>query len=163
MKMIGRLFLTAGTLMALLGTLSVADDKAPPKANPPAKLPELRNELKDMVKVDQEARQRIIAAGATADKKLLDELAATDAKNTARMKEIIAAHGWPGKSLIGTNGAHDAWLLVQHADRDRNFQRRCLDLLKEAVAHGEASGKDLAYLTDRVLLAEGKKQIYGTQ
>ena len=36
-------------------------------------------------------------------------------------------------------------------------------MIKTAVAQGEASGKDLAYLTDRVLLAEGKKQIYGTQ
>jgi hypothetical protein len=31
------------------------------------------------------------------------------------------------------------------------------------VAKGEVSGTDLAYLTDRVLVADGKKQRYGTQ
>ena len=36
-------------------------------------------------------------------------------------------------------------------------------LMQEAVARGEALPADLAHLTDRVLLAEGKEQIYGTQ
>jgi hypothetical protein len=31
------------------------------------------------------------------------------------------------------------------------------------VDAGEASGQDYAYLTDRVLTGQGKKQIYGTQ
>ena len=86
-----------------------------------------------------------------------------DAKNTARMKEIIAAHGWPGVKLVGSDGASAAWLLVQHADADREFQKQCLERMKKAVEQGDASGRELAYLTDRVLLAEGKKQVYGTQ
>jgi membrane dipeptidase len=129
----------------------------------PIKSPELQSEIKEMVRVDQELRKRLIAGGSAIDKKLIEELHAIDSKNTARMKEIIAAHGWPGKSLVGTEGAHNAWLLIQHADRDPTFQKQCLELLKAAVAQGEASGKDLAYLTDRVLLADGKKQVYGTQ
>jgi hypothetical protein len=43
------------------------------------------------------------------------------------------------------------------------FQRKCLDLVTQAAACGEASQVELAYLTDRVLLAEGKSQEYGTQ
>src|SRR5439155_1758694 len=66
-------------------------------------------------------------------------------------------------SLAGEDGAEAAWLLAQHADRDPAFQRRCLDLLAEAAARGEASWMHVAYLTDRVLLAEGKPQEYGTQ
>jgi membrane dipeptidase len=142
---------------------ALIDDKAPPAGGTTIKSPELQRELKDMVRVDQEMRKRIIDGGSNVDKKLIDDLHEIDAKNTARMKEIIAAYGWPGKSLVGTDGAHNAWLLIQHADRDPPFQKQCLDLIKTAVAQGEASGKDLAYLTDRVLLAEGKKQIYGTQ
>jgi hypothetical protein len=38
-----------------------------------------------------------------------------------------------------------------------------LPLLEKAVKQGEASGKDLAYLTDRLLVADMKKQLYGTQ
>jgi hypothetical protein len=41
--------------------------------------------------------------------------------------------------LVGEDGAHAAWLLAQHADRDPAFQRRCLDLLTQAVAGREAS------------------------
>jgi hypothetical protein len=55
------------------------------------------------------------------------------------------------------------WLLVQHADADPAFQRLCLNLLTAAVAAGEASRVDQAYLTDRVLLHEGEQQEYGTQ
>ena len=58
--------------------------------------------------------------------------------------------------------ARKAWLLVQHADADVKFQRRCLDLMAR-LPKGEVSISNLAYLTDRVLLAEGKKQLYGTQ
>ena len=35
--------------------------------------------------------------------------------------------------------------------------------LEDAVAHGDASPRDLAYLMDRVLTHRGQPQIYGTQ
>jgi hypothetical protein len=52
---------------------------------------------------------------------------------------------------------------VQHADHDRPFQKQCLSLLTDAVKKGEATGEQLAYLTDRVRVSEKKKQLYGTQ
>jgi membrane dipeptidase len=143
--------------------IGFADNPPPAKVDSPVKLPALRQELKDMVKVDQDMRRRVIAGGTSLDPKLVDELEAIDTKNTTRLKAIVREHGWPGKSLVGADGAHDAWLLVQHADRDRPFQMQCLELLKTAVAQGEASGRDLAYLTDRVFVGEGKKQVFGTQ
>ena len=75
---------------------------------------------------------------------------------------MVASYGWPAKSLVGEKAAHAAWLLVQHADADPAFQRRCLDLM-EKLPPGEVSARDVAYLTDRVLLAEGKPQRFGTQ
>ncbi len=86
-----------------------------------------------------------------------------DDDNTAWLKAVVDGIGWPGRSLVGVEGAHTAWLLAQHADRDRAFQRRCLELLRRAVDDGEASAADLAYLTDRVLLANGEPQFFGTQ
>lgn len=91
------------------------------------------------------------------------EITRIDADNTAWMKRVVRVHGWPGISLVGPDGAQAAWLLAQHADRDHDFQRECLSLLQAAYENGEATGADVAYLTDRVLVAEGKKQIYGTQ
>ncbi len=56
-----------------------------------------------------------------------------------------------------------AWLLVQHADHDVVFQRACLKLIEQAAKNGQAHNSDVAYLTDRVLVNEGKPQLYGTQ
>ena len=79
------------------------------------------------------------------------------------MKEIITEYGWPGETLVGTMGAQAAWLLVQHADHDREFQKRCYQLLESAVKKGEARAQHLAYLTDRICVGDGVSQIYGTQ
>jgi hypothetical protein len=134
----------------------------------------LREELLRMAVTDQDARRRMDGHPrlvdavperelTAAEQENVDQLRAVDASNTARMKTIIAARGWPGSSLVGDDGAQAAWLLVQHADHDPMFQRACLELLGEAVRAGEADASHEAYLTDRVLLAEGKQQLYGTQ
>jgi hypothetical protein len=88
-------------------------------------------------------------------------VAPVDRDNTARLREIVGAHGWPGHRLAGKAGAHAAWLLVQHAPPD--LQEECLPLLQNAVAQYDASPVDLAYLTDRVLAHRGEPQVYGTQ
>ena len=136
-----------------------------PKEPAPANMQDVANnalrlELLQMQKEDQSAR--IKAETAHGNHAFLNEVERIDAKNTARMKEIIKQHGWPGKRLVGTDGATAAWLLVQHADKDPAFQKQCLELMKAALK-GEVRMHDIAYLTDRVLVNEGKKQIYGTQ
>lgn len=117
--------------------------------------PELRSELLRRAQKDQVAR--------TAAELDWETVRAVDAENRAWLKTVVAEVGWPGRSMAGEDGAHAAWLLAQHADRDPAFQRTCLDLLSEAVTRGEATLAELAFLTDRVLLAEGKPQEYGTQ
>ena len=116
---------------------------------------DLRAELLQRTEQDQAARG--------APEPDWEVLAAVDADNVAWLREVVASVGWPGPSMVGEDGAHAAWLLAQHADQDRAFQRRCLELMTQAVASGEAAKADLAYLTDRVLLAEGNAQEYGTQ
>ena len=86
-----------------------------------------------------------------------------DRRNTRYLQQIVASIGWPGRSLVGHRGAFAAWLLVQHADHDLAFQKRCLELLTAAVAAGDAEAKHVAYLIDRVRVAEGLGQVYGTQ
>jgi hypothetical protein len=128
----------------------------------PAKDRALQRELLAMAKVDQDARAAAVA-GHLKDPKVFKHAQAVDRKNTARMKEILAAHGWPGRSLVGPTASQAAWLLVQHADQDPAFQEQALTLLADAVKHHEAEGRDLAYLTDRVRDAQHKPQLYGTQ
>ena len=86
-----------------------------------------------------------------------------DVVNTDRLQAIVAEHGWPGWPLVGKRGAHDAWLLAQHADKQLNFQRMAVRLLADAVAQQAAEPRHLAYLVDRVRMNEGREQLYGTQ
>ena len=65
--------------------------------------------------------------------------------------------------MVGEDGAHAAWLLLQHADRDVAFQKQILEQMKTLVAAGEVAMVDYAYLTDRVAINENRKQTYGTQ
>jgi hypothetical protein len=131
--------------------------------------PGLREELLAMAAADQDARQRLDchprpSQGMSEQEfTAAEQIRAVDTTNTARMKAIVQARGWPGRSLVGDDGAQAAWLLVQHADHDPAFQRVCLELLGGAVRAGEADAGHHAYLTDRVLLAEGGQQLYGTQ
>ena len=71
-------------------------------------------------------------------------VATVDADNLAWLKEVVAEVGWPGQTMVGEDGAHAAWLLAQHADQDPAFQLRCLELLTQAVASGEAAPAALA-------------------
>lgn len=118
--------------------------------------PELRKELLEMQRVDQEYRSTFH------DPKKLAAMGDVDGRNTARMKEIIDRFGFPTRTMVGREGAGAAWLLVQHADADPKFQRRCLDMMSK-LPPDEYSRSNLAYLTDRVRVAEGKPQLYGTQ
>lgn len=164
-------------MLALLPALCLAEESVD---QPCVQNEELRRELRAMFAKDQKTRiagtKAMGDAGFSFDSPTSNmspqlawvmmreqlKMSLVDAANRKRLKEIIKEHGWPGKTLVGGDGAKAAWLLVQHADADVNFQRECLRLM-EAAPEGEVSPKDVAYLTDRVLVNEGKKQRYGTQ
>jgi len=125
-------------------------------------LPDLRRELLERRDRDRTLRNRLIQSGAAQpDPEIADELRAVDMSNTSRIKEIIREHGWPGPNLVGHDGTAAAWLLVQHSTIE--FQREMLPIVKEAYTAGTLSGGNYALLFDRVLVNEGKAQVFGSQ
>ena len=68
---------------------------------------------------------------------------------------------WPGRSLVGPDGERAAWLVAQLADTD--LQRRALEHLEAAVDCGDAEPSHFACLLDRVRMAEGRPQVFGSQ
>jgi hypothetical protein len=168
-------------LFVLLTSSAHAQEAKKREDNQPAvKQPSLRKELLAMMKEDQKVRTAVVKELTEKGASMLDnkpitdpavlkvvqetsrKMATVDKKNRTRLKAILAKYGWPGKTLVGKDGAHAAWLLVQHADLDLAFQKKCLKLMK-AAPRGEVEPQDVAYLTDRVLVGEKKKQKYGTQ
>ncbi len=127
----------------------------------------LRKEIFAMRDKDQGMRREVRAVekehGRQSEEmtKIWEKVNAVDDRNTARMEEIIDERGWPGKSLIGEDGSHAAWLVIQHSDLE--YQAKWLPILKAAVDEGEASLRNYAFLLDRVNMRVNKKQIYGTQ
>jgi len=68
---------------------------------------------------------------------------------------------WPGRRLVGADGEHAAWLVAQLGDAD--LQHRVLPYLEAAADCGDADPSHYACLLDRVRMAEGKPQVFGSQ
>ena len=117
----------------------------------------LSEELKNMAVEDQAMRKRV--------RNGFEWDYSVDRKNTRRLKEIIKEFGWPTVGLVGKRGSRNAWLFVQHADEDRNFQRQILNLITKLYKKDQNSIDPISipYLTDRLLVAEEKEQEFGTQ
>jgi hypothetical protein len=88
-------------------------------------------------------------------------LSTADAPLQARLRTIVSARGWPGRHLVGDDAAHAAWLLLQHADPA--YQRTMLPVIHARVLRGDVRAADGALLEDRVRMAEGRKQRFGSQ
>ncbi len=98
--------------------------------------PELRRELLAMEREEQAPfHEKALVDLGPADWERIGEIRK---RNSARLAEIVAKRGWPGIGLVGRDGSNAAHIVAQPPT-------------------------DLAYLTDRVLVNEGRKQVYGTQ
>jgi hypothetical protein len=124
--------------------------------------PALRAELLDRAAKDQEIRDELTKKGLqNPDPALIQRMQDIDSENTDRMAEIIRRYQWPGPDMVGKDGMEAAFLLVQHADFD--FQKEIYPIVKEAYQAGLLPGQDYAMLLDRILVGEGRPQVYGTQ
>jgi hypothetical protein len=124
--------------------------------------PALRRELLKRLEEDQAIRNELIRKGVEhPDKSILARMRVIDTSNTKRLTVIVRRYGWPGPELVGRDGTEAAFLLVQHADL--TFQKEMLPLVEKAYRSGKLSGQSYALLLDRVLVSEGKPQVYGTQ
>ncbi|MCT3733099.1 DUF6624 domain-containing protein [Elizabethkingia anophelis] len=85
-----------------------------------------------------------------------------DLESVDIVTKIIDKYGWLGKDKIGKEANETLFLGIQHID-DLVVQSKYLPAIKDAVKKGNAEPWHLAFLTDRILMNQGKKQIYGTQ
>ena len=128
---------------------------------------ELRDELLRLKAEDGALRRELVEAGQLYGPHLPKDwynprMAALHQRNTARLRAIVAEHGWPGLARVGLPGAEAAWFIAQHAVLDLDFQRQALAALTAAVAAGDAPAWQMAMLTDRVRMGSGQPQVYGS-
>ncbi len=91
------------------------------------------------------------------------EMEALHNSNAAELEEIINSIGYPTIDKVGEAASAAAWLVIQHAISQPAFMKKCLRLLAIAHTENKAYAKNLAYLSDRIAVFEGKRQSYGTQ
>jgi hypothetical protein len=112
----------------------------------------------DMIfKSDQEGRTLNSIDGQSWNKKQLE----IDSVNLIKVSDILSRYGWPGEEIIGWQGSSTLWAVIQHSTLEN--QEKYLPLMREAVKKGKARPAQLALLEDRILVGNGKEQIYGTQ
>ncbi len=121
----------------------------------------LLSELKARVEADQAARKKWLAN--PENEELAGAVNTLDAANLIWLQKLISDQGFPKAAQVGKEGVHLAWVLLQHADEDPALQRGLLPVLTQRHAAGELPANDLARISDRVLVADGEPQKYGTQ
>jgi len=123
---------------------------------------EVRAQLLRLDRIDSVLRSQWVATGFK-DRAIERKLVALNSTAIDWLREVIALHGWPGRSLVGRAAADAASRLIQHADCSLAFQQRCLRLTKEAAARGDVPPRHVAYLTDVLRMRTGRKQLFGTK
>ncbi|MEM7431626.1 MAG: DUF6624 domain-containing protein [Pseudomonadota bacterium] len=86
-----------------------------------------------------------------------------DYEALAYMKSVLETVDWVDRWRFGTRISRHAWLLVQHADQDPDFQVMALERMSHHVESNGVRKRDYAYLWDRVAVNQGRLQRYGTQ
>jgi hypothetical protein len=154
------------------GCASTPDDQAPLAI---VTHPQMRDELAELFRRDQRARKDMIRAINAAPQPpegeayhpdampAVEAVIAIDEESADYLSTVLDQFGWPTFDMVGAAGANAAWLIAQHADQRPSLQQRALELMTAAVARGQAEPAKLAYLTDRVLVAQHQPQRYGTQ
>ncbi|WP_315814614.1 DUF6624 domain-containing protein [Paraflavitalea speifideaquila] len=79
------------------------------------------------------------------------------------LENMFNRYGFPGFDVAGKEGSFNFWLMAQHCDKWPAFQDKVLTSMKKQVDKGNANPQNYAYLTDRVRMNTGRKQLYGTQ
>ncbi len=87
------------------------------------------------------------------------EMERVDSLNQVTVFGILDKEGWPSHLSDKANRA--IWIVIDHSDLA--YRSKYLDLVKEKAEEGVLDKTDYAILKDRVLMEEGKPQIYGTQ
>ncbi len=121
----------------------------------------LRAELDRRADIDQRARDALLKD--MSNRQAEERTLKADADNTAWMRGMLTACGWPRRSAVGDVASRQAWMLAQHADMAPDFLVYAAEKLKSPVLAHEAEPMALALLVDRNRRLQHKPQVYGLQ
>ncbi|WP_373492674.1 DUF6624 domain-containing protein [Aquiflexum sp.] len=116
----------------------------------------------DLKNADLALRDKLVQNGQLS-KGYNEEMKELHNRNAKTLNEIIDTIGYPTLDKVGKEASEATWLIIQHSIGQPEFIKKCAELLEIAVREKKADPINLAYLTDRIAVFEGKPQLYGTQ
>ncbi|SFW67394.1 DUF6624 domain-containing protein [Chitinophaga sancti] len=116
----------------------------------------------DLKNADLELRDKLVQNGQLTEG-YNEEMKELHNRNAKILSGIIDAIGYPTIDKVGSEANEATWLIIQHSIEQPALMKKCAELLETAVKENKADPKNLAYLTDRIAVFEGKQQLYGTQ
>lgn len=135
-------------------------------------MPSLKIELDSIYRIDQAYREIMMnqqkkdslakvenLSSQGVQQRINSKLKEIDSSNIRRVKQIISQLGYPGKSLVGEPTNEAAWYVIQHSNSIDQF----FPLVEQAGKNKELPFKLVAMMQDRLLVHQGKEQLYGTQ
>ncbi len=84
-----------------------------------------------------------------------------DEQNLAIIVNLIEKCGMPTLAEVSQEQMMAIWLVIQHSDKF--FMKKYLPILEQSAEKGDIDKSMIALTKDRILLYEGKPQIYGSQ
>lgn len=82
-------------------------------------------------------------------------------ENEKRLLELLDMYGWPAAVEVTEYAAAGAALIINHSTYE--IRSKYFPMLEDAFKKGEAQPLRYAKMRDRLLVEEGRKQLYGTQ
>ena len=82
-------------------------------------------------------------------------------QNKKRLIELLDKYGWPTSTAVTEYAAAGAALVINHTNYE--LRSKYFPMLEEAFQKGEAQSLRYAKMKDRLLVEEGKEQLFGTQ
>ena len=89
------------------------------------------------------------------------QLAHDDHRNQEVVFSMIEKCGMPSLQDVGPLQMNAIWLTIQHANK--KYRKKYFPLIEKAVDNGDLAKSQYALMKDRMLMDEGKPQLYGSQ
>jgi hypothetical protein len=121
----------------------------------------------DYIEVDCNKKSEILSEVYISDQKIrrennLIKYATEDHRNQELVISIIEKCGMPTLNDVTQEQMDAIWLGLQH-NTNNMYRIKYFPLIEKAVKNGDLSKEQYALMKDRMLMEEGKPQLYGSQ
>ncbi|MEB2774306.1 DUF6624 domain-containing protein [Algoriphagus sp. D3-2-R+10] len=120
----------------------------------------------DIIEVDCSKKHQILNEVYESDQMIrkskdLIKYAKEDHRNQELVISIIEKCGMPTLNEVSQKHMTAIWLALQHTTE--KYRKKYFPQIEKAVKNGDLSKEQYAVMKDRILMDEGKPQIYGSQ